>query len=258
MNRDDEWNVDDDDAGADAGAFATIPGVYNYCDAWCERCIFQLRCAVFRDRVVMQAHMDVERHASPAAGVDATPAAGPATTSASPTPSLTSQALDEADVNLDDDIEQWETRRRKREVDPLYLHAREYADLARAMLPALRQDIEATGDPLLQACLEAIQWHLYAIPVKVRRALGSLHDPIFENEDDPVQTDYNGTAKLVRLMMAESRRAWEALLQSAGRRYPGRIAEMAERLGALDVGIANRFPLAMEFVRPGFDEQPEH
>jgi hypothetical protein len=258
MSRDDEWDLDEDGAAGDAGAFTTIPGVYNYCDAWCERCVFQLRCAVFRDRVVMEAHIDLERHAPPASGVESPPAGGQAAAAASTTSSLTSQALDEADMNLDDDTEEWEARRRKREVDPLYLHAREYADLARAMLPSLRADIDATGDALLQAGLEAIQWHLYAIPVKVRRALGGLHDPIFENEDDPVQTDYNGTAKLVRLMIAESRRAWGSLQQSPGRRYPGRIAGMVERLGALDAGMANRFPRAMEFVRPGFDEQPEH
>jgi hypothetical protein len=258
MDRDDEWDLDDDGAAEEAGPFTPIPGVYNYCDAWCERCVFQLRCAVFRDRVVMQAHFDLERHASPASGADSGQAVGQASTAASTTPSLTSQALDEADVNLDDDTAEWEVRRRQRELDPLYLHAREYTELARGLLISLRAEVDASGDDLLRASLEAIQWHMYAIPVKVRRALGSLHDPLFENEDDPVQTDYNGTAKLVRLMIAESRRAWEALLQSSGRRYPGRVAQMVERLRALDARMACRFPHAMAFVRPGFDEQPEH
>src|SRR5688500_4274409 len=26
-----------------------IPGIYNYCDRWCERCYFTERCAVYED-----------------------------------------------------------------------------------------------------------------------------------------------------------------------------------------------------------------
>jgi len=31
-----------------------IPGIYNYCDRWCERCVFSRRCRVFRDVRVME------------------------------------------------------------------------------------------------------------------------------------------------------------------------------------------------------------
>jgi len=31
-----------------------IPGIYNYCDRWCERCAFSRRCRVFRDVRVME------------------------------------------------------------------------------------------------------------------------------------------------------------------------------------------------------------
>ena len=90
--------------------------------------------------------------------------------------------------------------------------------------------------------------------MKVRRALGGLLYPLFDNDEDPVQTDANGTAKLVRLMIAESREAWNVLLQSCGGIQPGRLAGMIDRLTMLDAGLARRFPRAMEFVRPGFDE----
>lgn len=32
-----------------------IPGVYRYCDSWCERCRFQQRCRVFRDHQRIEA-----------------------------------------------------------------------------------------------------------------------------------------------------------------------------------------------------------
>jgi hypothetical protein len=165
-----------------------------------------------------------------------------------------SDALDEADVNAEAEVEIWEARRRSREADPLYLQARQYADLTSELVETLRPEIEATDDPVLRAALDVIYWHTYAIQVKVRRALGGLLDPLFESDDDPVQTDYNGTAKLVRLMVAESRDAWEVLLHGPGRIQPGRLAGMIHRLAILDAGLARRFPRAMEFVRPGFDE----
>jgi hypothetical protein len=255
MGADDYRDLDQDDEAEPAGALALVPGVYNYCDAWCERCVFQLRCVVFRDRILMHATIDLEqdlaRHSR------TRPAdRGIVKTATSRSGELTPAApvLDEADVNADVEFALWEARRRSREVDPLYRQARQYADLTRALLDTLRPEIEAGGDAVLRTALDVIHWHVYAIPVKVRRALGGLLDPLMENEDDPIQSDCNGTAKLVRLMIAESRTAWEALLHGAARTPPARPAGMIDRLAALDASLAVRFPRAMEFVRPGFDE----
>jgi hypothetical protein len=254
MSGDDRWDPGEDDEAEAPGDLTPVPGVYNYCDAWCERCVFQLRCAVFRDRVLMEADLNM-RTESGAAAV-ASSAAAEVNTPTARCGDLTavSNSLDEADVNADADYELWEARRRAREADPLYLQARHYADLTSALMESLRPEIEATGDAVLASALDVIHWHTYAIQVKVRRALGGLFDPFFENDDDPVQTDYNGTAKLVRLMIAESRAAWNVLVQGPGPAPPGRITCMLDRLAILDAGLARRFPRAMEFVRPGFDE----
>lgn len=255
MSGDDRWDPDEDDEAEEPGRLTPVPGVYNYCDAWCERCVFQLRCAVFRDRVLMQADLDMRRELEVEVSVATTgaPTAVNSTTGRSGDLTAVSHALDEADVNAESDLAIWESRRRSREVDPLYQQARQYADLTSAIMESLRHEIDAIDDPILRTALDVIHWHTYAIQVKVRRALGGLFDPLFE-DDDPVQTDSNGTAKLVRLMIAESRDAWNVLLQSAGRAQPNRLAGMLDRLAILDAGLARRFPRAMEFVRPGFDE----
>lgn len=256
MSGDDRWDLDEDDEAEAPGTFTLVPGVYNYCDAWCERCVFQLRCAVFRDRVLMHADLDMKKEAPPPppSGADGGAAAVNSPTADSGELTGRSSALEEADVNADDDWGIWETRRRSREADPLYLQARQYADLTAALIDTLRPEIESTGDVVVRAALDVIHWHSYAIQVKVRRALGGLLYPLFENHDDPVQTDANGTAKLVRLMIAESREAWNVLLHSRGGIQPGRLAGMIDRLMMLDAGLARRFPRAMAFVRPGFDE----
>lgn len=252
MSGDDRWDLGEDDEAEAPDELTPVPGVYNYCDAWCERCVFQLRCAVFRDRILMQADLDMRRELEVPV-VTSAPAAVNSTTGQSGDLTALSHALDEADVNAESDLAIWESRRRSREVDPLYQQARQYAGLTSALMTSLRPEIDATGDPVLRTALDVIHWHTYAIQVKVRRALGGLLDPLFE-DDDPVQTDYNGTAKLVRLMIAESRDAWDVLLQSPGWVQPGRLAAMLDRLAILDAALARRFPRAMEFVRPGFDE----
>jgi hypothetical protein len=246
MSGDDRWDLDEDDEAEAPGAFTLVPGVYNFCDAWCERCVFQLRCAVFRDRVLMQADLELQDSGTPAGVNSPTASSGELTDP----PAL----LDEADVNAGADLAIWERRRRSREADPLYVQARQYADLTSAMMEMLRPEVEGVGDPVVRAAIDVIHWHTYAIPVKVRRALGGLLEPLFEHDDHAVQTDYNGTAKLVRLMIAESREAWNVLLQRPGRAHPARLAGMVDRLAFLDAGLARRFPRAMEFVRPGFDE----
>ena len=255
MSGDDFWDLDEDDEAESAGAFSLVPGVYNYCDAWCERCVFQLRCAVFRDRVLMDAGLDLQKDLAPLEPARSSERAGVnRTTSGSGELTGEARVLDEADVNAASDFALWEARHRSREVDPLFVQARQYADLTRALMETLRPEVDAIGDPVLRAALDVIHWHMYAIPVKVRRALGGLLDPLMEDEDDPVQSDYNGTTKLVRLMIVESRIAWDAILHSIGPTHPRRLAGMVDRLAALDAGLAARFPRAMEFVRPGFDE----
>jgi hypothetical protein len=35
-----------------------IVGVFNYCDSWCDQCVFTSRCRLFADRAEMEARLD--------------------------------------------------------------------------------------------------------------------------------------------------------------------------------------------------------
>ena len=58
------------------------------------------------------------------------------------------------------------------------------------------------------------------------------------------------------LWIAESRRAWGVLMEAGKATADGVPAQAVAMLDALDAAVRTRFPHAMAFVRPGFDEPP--
>jgi hypothetical protein len=70
-----------------------------------------------------------------------------------------------------------------------------------------------------------------------------------------VQCDANGSAKVARLCIAESRACWRVLMEHGRAAANGVPAKLVKRLSDLDAAIAGRFPEAMQFQRPGFDLQ---
>ena len=69
-----------------------------------------------------------------------------------------------------------------------------------------------------------------------------------------MQNDWNGSAKVARLAIAESIGAWRTLFEAGDTPIDASIRRTAGLLEQMDGDLAARFPLAMEFVRPGFDE----
>jgi hypothetical protein len=238
-----------------------VPGVYNYCDRWCERCPFNTRCVIAALHVRLEearargedlASVDVPDE-DPSAEDDgvARPwldAAFAAAVNRPPTPA------EERELE-----ERRQERDRLRKADPLVVRSREYADLACRIATVLRADLEGRGDPVVLAALETIAWHAFAIAAKTSRAVGGelrrlLDDEEDEETEDDLLSDWNGSAKVARLMIAESREAWTVLMQVGRATADGLPVKMVERLERLDQDLAGRFPRAMDFVRPGFDE----
>jgi hypothetical protein len=103
------------------------------------------------------------------------------------------------------------------------------------------------------------------VSAKVHRALHGLAEredlpakvEDDEHDEDVVQNDWNGSAKVARLIIAESRDAWRVVMQAGGAASDSPLTELVVLLNQLDAGIADHFPRAMEFLRPGFDEPCE-
>jgi len=233
-----------------------IPGVHNYCDRWCERCRFKTRCvvAVMHERIDAARAQGQELSTSEVLDELIPPYDGP------PRPWL--DEIIEAANRPPTEAEQREMERQERELerrlaaDTLLLDAREYGMIADRVSRALTAELTSHGDPVVLAALEAIAWHSLSIAAKTYRAVnGELRDLIADyEEDDPVQSDHNGSAKIARLMVAESRECWAALMQVGRATADGVPVKMVERLDRLDRDLAIRFPRAMAFTRPGFDD----
>jgi hypothetical protein len=72
-------------------------------------------------------------------------------------------------------------------------------------------------------------------------------------EEDPLQNDWDGSAKLARILVRESRQAWEVIIVAGDAPADSPIRGLLPLLDRLDAGLAGRFPRGEEFVRPGFD-----
>jgi hypothetical protein len=257
-----------------------VAGVYNYCDHWCERCTFQSRCRVFED--VRRTTEAIARGQDPSTvrrAFDEDDAADAAVTpqqreefyrlieEAHAACRVEADAPDDAFVEAE---RQADAIRRQH---PLNREAHEYADVAHGVGTVLRPLLEARADPLALASLEAIERFDFLIAVKTSRAINGL--PILtaatqagvdlasaraalEHDDwcEFSKEDSDCTAKLVRLIVRESREAWDLLRTMEGAPANGVPALMVDRLVRLDAHLDRVFPDAMRAVRMGLDEDP--
>jgi hypothetical protein len=103
---------------------------------------------------------------------------------------------------------------------------------------------------LINDCFEVILWYMFFIPSKVFRAISGKKqdDGVW---DDPVQSDYNGSAKISLLAIEKSLLSFQYLLPYYNE---DEVLDKLAMLSELKRKLLEEFPQAMDFVRPGFDE----
>jgi hypothetical protein len=195
-----------------------VPGVYNYCDGWCERCRFQPRCRIYDERARYYAALEQGDEAldrflfaddrDNEEDDDVTPVSAAERADVT---ALLDQVKD--DEPPGEELRRFdralERHRRLKDEHPLTVKSHEYLELARDMLGPLLEMVESQCDPLADAALEAIGRHAYTIAGKARRATSGLLGGLLDDDDVEFRPlDADGCAKLVRLMIAESRAAW--------------------------------------------------
>jgi hypothetical protein len=236
-----------------------IPGIYNYCDRWCERCQFTSRCLnydldeernldeldisneAFWNKVMETLHtaFDLIRDMAEEAGVDLDEIE-PIEEEDDDT---VVHILSSLSRNYADMVDQWMQ-------DNEHLLVDEFEKQARRSGLKLVQSRTAVDPVPLKDIIEIIRWYQYQIHVKISRALGSKKDENRSLDDFPKDSD--GSAKVALIGIDRSISAWgEMAGYFPEEKEVLRIIKFLTRLREM---TEKEFPDARSFKRPGFDE----
>ena len=247
-----------------------IPGIYNHCDTWCERCLFTNRCQSFQ----IQSETGLVRP------VDT---GGDLVQQLTDALNLTKQYIDRLariqqptglDAPTDSQTQLLEESAVRHDGPPHYsvtVLANEYLKQTGACLQEEVHLLKQTGQqqgqavelglrtaqevmPMLHALKDAwemIRWYRTLIPVKIQSALRAR--TLTGSPDDPQpKTYYLGKAKLVLVSIDQSLLAWQTML----RHYPEKTDDLLDLLvllSQLRQEMEMLFPEARAFQRLGLD-----
>lgn len=245
-----------------------IPGIFNYCDRWCEKCPFTSRCSVYameekdgsRNKVVhdLENKMFWEKLGD----------------MMKLTLELVVDMAEEQGIDLDnldyetakEENKELEETASKHLLSELSL---EYADKNRNWFELNKPAIEEKENEIIKRTelnipsekaeaellrlsdyIEVIRWYTFQIHIKIKRAL--MHGDPDPEYEDLIQNDQNGSAKIALIGVKRSIAAWVGMLKE----FPGQEDEILNLLVLLEKlrnGINKTFPDVMKFNRPGFD-----
>lgn len=246
-----------------------IPLIHNYCDRWCEQCRFIMRCRVGVEEVerlskgitepqdVMKKVAENLKNAlemlekfARESGIDWEELKADALTTETPKPIYTNQQTQ---------LKEWSTD---------YIHLGQQWFEANEAIFKQKEDelnlqleigVANTSEEAanLIHAMEVIRWFLYFISVKMNRAFHGLQNDLLDDledyEEDPIQNDANGSAKVALDAIERSLAAWEIIREH----FPESTDELIDifvLLGRMRNGLTTIFPKVNDFVRPGFDE----
>jgi len=249
-----------------------IPGIYSYCDRWCERCPFTLRCMVYameKEAFPDQLSRDIHNkefwrkiHESM---------------------KLTKDLLQEMadsqgiDLNLVDSEEIARERRTDREKAKQTVEARSarrYSKMVNEWFKIHERLFNAKNDTLsmehrlgikepeltvvnILEAIDVIRWYQDQIWVKLMRALNGEHQEEEPDDDDELESfpkDSDGSAKVALIGIDRSIGAWSQVRENL-EDESGSVLNILSDLDALRLKIEGHFPRARSFVRPGFDQE---
>ena len=243
-----------------------IPGIYNYCDRWCERCNMTQRCLLYHKN----SRREMEHRLKGEDSHDWDIVLQDLHESFQETLELLRKHAEEEGIDLDAiDTESVISELADPSDHPLHIKANKYMDDAHKFLEKLHniinEDIENinAGNTLaedieeIKECFEVISWYHMQIATKIHRALcGKMEaeeEEYGESDEFSSMHDANGSAKvayhgLIRTMDALTKvYEWNKSLHND-------IMPLLIDVYGLINGVDREFPGHKEFKRPGFDE----
>ena len=250
-----------------------IPGIYNWCDKWCERCHMTSRCYLFaqeqEDRAIMESDLDEDEKMEKMRE------------KMMETMEMLSEAAEEFELDFEEMEEEDEEAQEeaihehqitqiKIDIHPLSDLSEAYMKECMAWVKSKRQDLvfgpmllcnlpegindQAEIEKLEKVIkqLESVQWYQTMIPVKCKSALNYLADKSFWDDYPVEERGYNGTAKVALICIQNSIIAWQGILFWANEEEEF-ILPMLDKLIQIKHMLEEEFPDAYKFIRPGFD-----
>jgi hypothetical protein len=228
-----------------------IPGIFNYCDRWCERCAFTSRCRVFASERARAVDESAETMADAIEVVKDSFAEAKQMLIAH----AEEMGIDlEAAMNDPEIDASLERQRSTVENDEAFKLASAYAMDSRRIFERAAEWLLSDHDPMIGEMVEILQWYQFFISAKIHRGLHGILDldghPDNEQLTD-TQSDANGSIKIALIAIERSLLAWTYLLNNANGTI---IRPEIDRLETVRSLVEKKFPNAREFIRPGFDE----
>jgi hypothetical protein len=248
-----------------------IPGIYNYCDRWCERCTFTSRCRNYESTSKLSPEqLDIDNKAFwDTLSSNFKDAIG-----------LLYKAAEEQGIDLNaisaEEEKEYEERRSllrtAAKQHPLSMLCKQYQKITRPFVKKSEGFVDKTNELVnhlhlgikspedvvytvrdIADCFDIIQWYLFFMDAKLQRALhGKMEDEDWTTKND-YPKDSDGSAKIALIAIERSMKAWTRLYSLLPLSEDTALKSLA-LLEQLKRKTIEEFPEAMQFKRPGFDD----
>ncbi len=224
-----------------------IPGIYNYCDRWCERCTMAKHCSIYyleqsdtkselslknsTDRIsdIFSITMEMMQDISSELGIDFNDIAD------FKIPEHIPNKTEKIAIKYGKEVMLWLSNQNK--------FFNNYCENILLIDEELALKI---GDQL-----EIISWYSSVIGAKIHRAMSNLSLDFEESKSDI--EDKRGSAKVAIVSIEKSMDAFKFILNNIEEQEIDSLKFLA-MLSKIKRHINELFPTAVDFVRPGFDD----
>lgn len=225
-----------------------IEGIYNYCDRWCERCIFTAQCLNFS---ISESHEEIDDVTNEKFWENLTSLLEDAISFLSEKISKDGIDFDEIEIDIynaddaDNEIDNYESVKIAED------YTKQVARWIKENSGFIESFESKLNNPEKFDPIAVINWYHTQIYVKLKRAYLSRtleHD----DEEDDYPKDSEGSAKVALIGLDRSLASWGELIHYNDL-DENRIINFLLVLEKLKRLIEKDFPYARNFIRPGFD-----
>jgi hypothetical protein len=245
-----------------------ITSIYNYCDRWCERCTFTTRCRNFESTSKLSSEeLDINNEAfwnnissNFTKAIDMLhEAAKKHGIEIKPMEQEKAQAYEKKEAFIKTSVNNHALsklcRLYQKAAIPFLKKSEGMADKTRELVSGLRMGIKTEEEVTytiadMGDCFQILEWYLFFIDAKLQRA---LHGKLEDDEDDNIQTDSNGSAKIALIAIKRSINALLKLYKLTPANEDI-LLHLLTLSSELEKTVLIEFPNVMQFKRPGFDD----